>query len=309
MGLTRSRNAPLYRSRTPRVRSRKYLRRFKMYRRTAPSTRVKTRAICTPTTGIPLDNSGSQLQVTLLGAITNNNVNCAMGRMYAKILPAPTPPTTGYASQRTRMTNHVLYHGVKINRTFAIPYGERIPESSVQVNWALIQFRRNGYEDVTEALPSTNNIYKDFFRDHSASDTANDSLDFPAYSATGGSAVWNHEMNVLAMNPDNNYKIITHRRFILSDKGTTTGVGNGGPGKQRVQWNQCWMKNINFYYKLNKIMSFADNGSTEPEQPLCEIWWYNSICADGKPADVSISTTYYLNTFCKNTVYFSDSNT
>ena len=309
MGLTSRSRYASYRQRKPKLRSKRYLRRFKAYRRTLPASRSKTRAVSTPTTGVALDNSGSALAPTPLGAITNNNVNCAMGRIYLKLLPAPTIPASGLGNMRTRQSNFVLYHGIKINRTFALPYGERIPTSSVCVNWALVQFKRNAYEDVTEPLPSELNMYKDFFRDHASNNTGQDSIDFPAYTSTGTGADWNHEMNVLAMNPDNNYNIITHRRFILTDKGGTSGVNNGGPGKQRHQWNQCWMKNINFYYKLNKTLSFTNSTDVNPEQPIAEIWWYNSVCEDAKPADISISTTFYLNTFCKNVVYFSDEST
>lgn len=289
----------MYGQRPMRRYSRKRLRRYKMYRRTIKSVGIRTRQISTNTIGNPVNTSGSSTVVTLLDQHDNNNINCAMGQMYMKPIPNPLPPSS-IVNQRCRQTNHVNYHGIKLNRTFALPYGENLPTSSLCVNWALIQFVRGAFDDVT----TTQNIYAAFFRHTPANSTINDDESFDAYAS--GTTTWNGEMNILPMNPDNQYRIITHRRFILSDKGGTDRIGNNGAGPQRQQWQQCWMKNINYYYKLYKAQSFTGTANSRPENPICEIWWYNSVVEDGKPADVTITSNYYLNTFNKHTTYFSD---
>lgn len=294
-----------YRTRYPKRRSKKTMRRHKMYRRTVPSAGLRSRQVSTNTTGTAVNAVPTGGRCRLLDQVDDNNVNCQMGAIYMK--PVPNPATISAVSNtRARTSNHVNYHGIKINRTFALPYSEIIFNTSVVVNWAIIQFRRNGFENCQNAGGVPENLYTAFFRHTPKNSTVNDDEDFDDYTAA--SQVWSHEMNCLAMNPDNNYKIITHRRFILSDKSSSQGIGNGGPGPQKVQWNQCWMKNINFYYKMGKTLSFTENSSARPENPICEIWWYNSVVEDGKPADVTITSTYGMNTFNKNTTYFSDTN-
>lgn len=297
------RRAAVYRQRAMRTRPRRQMRRYKMYRRSVPSSGLRTRQITTDTTGAATNKAPTAGIAVSVNQYTENNLNCQMGAIYVKPLPAPSP-ISSVTNQRSRHTNHVNYHGYKINRTFALPYLEIRLAGSVQVNWALIQFRRNGYENCFNAGGVKESLYDAFFRHAPRGSAVNDDEDFDDY--TSASQTWSHEMNVCAMNPDNNYKIITHRRFILTDKNGTEGVGNGGPGKQRVQWAQCWMKNINFYYKLGKAFSFTDNSSPNPETPICEIWWYNTITDNDKPADVTLTSTYALNTFNKNTLYFSD---
>lgn len=305
---------PLSRPRAWRALPRKRMRKYKMYRRTVPSTRAKTKCINSGETGPPTSQSGSATSVTVFSGTTFNNVDCAMGRLYLKLIPTPTATdqtttgtTLGFANQRRRMTNHVRYHGIKIDRIFGLPYNEKQPRGPMMVHWCIIQFRRNAYEQITTALPSELNLQKDFFRNHDDSDEGNqkDSTDFPAYfSATS----WNHEMNVLPMNPDNNYRIITHRKFLLYPKDIPSGSGytNMGPCNQKMRWNACNMKALKLYYKYGKVLTFGGVKDDEPENPIAELWWYNSLFEDDKPADVGVSPSFYLNTFCKNATYFSD---
>lgn len=299
-----ARRSVSYRTRYPRKRSYKMMRRHKMYRRTVPNAGLRTRQVSTNITGASVNKVPTAGQCRTLDQADENNVNCQMGAIYVKPVVNPAPISTE-SNTRARSSNHVNYHGIKINRTFALPFNEIVFDGAIIVNWALIQFRRNGFENCQAAGGVPENLYTAFFRHCNKGSTVNDDEDFDDY--TFASQAWSHEMNCLAMNPDNNYKIITHRRFILTNKGAAGFVGNGGPGRQKVQWQQCWMKNINFYYKMGKTLSFASNSATRPENPICEIWWYNTMCEDHKAADVTVSSQYGLNTFNKNTVYFSDS--
>lgn len=304
------RSTATYRPRRVRWRGRKYYRKYKMYRRSVPSTRARTKAVNSGETGVSVNSSGSTTVVTVFPGNAFNHVNCAMGVMYLKLLPAPRfadQTTAGLnvasANQRRRNGNHVLYHGFKINRIFSLDRSGVQPSGPILVNYAIIQFQRNAYENVTATLPSAQNILKDFFRTHDDDEGTKDSKDFPGY---GASSPWNHEINVLPMNPDNPYKIITHRKFVLTGKGGANEVNNATQAGAKMMWNMPFIKSINNYYKLMKIQSFTDVDSVNPETPFAEIWWYNSLTEDAKPADTTVSSSFYLNTFCKNQLYFSD---
>lgn len=311
--------------RRPRRYKRRVLRRYKFHRRSAPGVKARTKCRMTPSTGVPVDRGASATNFDFTAGDAFMNFNCAMGRVYHKLLIEPRSadfnPTadssTTYAnsSQVKRDGNAIFLHGFKINRTFHIQLEGRIPKTNIMLNYAVIQWNHNAYTNATTAPaydPSQqgeprNNPLARFFRDHTQGGNAY--RDFTPYTATG---VWNHEMNVLSMNPDEQYRIITHRRIILqpptSVASGNVGISNGGNFESvKSRWKGCsYEYNMNHYFKVYKTMSYDDVDSVVMDQPFAEIWWYNATHSEGKPTNVTLTPGYYLQTFAKNSCYWSE---
>ena len=117
----------------------------------------------------------------------------------------------------------------------------------------------------------------------------------------GATDAWKGEFNYLPLNPDNKFKVLTHRRMVLIPR-------NDGNYMQRSKKGSAWMApnkwNIKRYYKVGKAMSIEDDDALEPQKNIYEIFWYNTENADRFPAN-PIQTSY-LDTQRRNVVYYSD---
>lgn len=287
---------------------RRTFRKRKMYKRTLPSTRQRTMAISSGLVKSPIEDkvngttsafqlapkdvrNGSNVIVT----DGDNYIAFRMGTIYFQSIPWPYNTLNfGEAFQtKKRAANHLNLHGFKIHRTFEYELTEELSPGPLVVNWAIIQARVD--VDPTElASALTNNT----FREHSS--LVNETYSMEQY---GSASTWKEEMNYLPLNPDNKFKILTHRRMVLiprSDGNYTQRLKKGAAWTAPHRWE------IKRYYKVGKTFSFEDTAAEAPQKNIYEIFWYNTQTGDRFPAN-PIQTSY-LDTKRRNVTYWSETN-
>jgi len=302
----RVRRGGVYRQR--RLVYRKSFRKRKMYRRTLPSTRQRSHCISSGLVRSPIEDklngtiSAFELAIRDTRSAANaiasdgdNYISFRMGTMYFQSIPWPYKPTDGENfSTKKRESNHLNLHGFKIHREFAYEKDEIDGVGPIVVNWAIIQGRVDiDTQELAAAL--TNNT----FREHSS--LINETYSFEQYTATGSGANWKGELNYLPLNPDNKFKILTHKRMVLQPK-------NFSNFAQRARKGEGWSApnrwEIKKYYKVGKTFSFEDNNAITPQKNIYEVFWYNTQTPDGFP--VNPISTSYLTTMRRNQTYYSD---
>lgn len=276
-GTTRRRASGYARPRMMRYRRRKVMRRYKMYRRTLKPPRQRSLCISTSlmgtSTGVPARTAS---QPIVWDRLNNNNVEITYGKLGIQAIPYPTKPDAASTSIRKRDTNHINLHGFKINRTF---YLENAAGGPMVVNWALLQFRKGSYEDMTG---SGVNLLNRFFRFHA--DTDDETISFPEFTEGPGAAIWSNEMNTCAINPDMEWTVLTHKRRVLRPY-SATHADWSHENKQSWRMGHEW--NISAYYKVGKPVSFYSTASDLPEQVIAEVFWYAPKNELHMPTDAS----------------------
>lgn len=287
---------------------RRSFRKRKMYRRTLPSTRQRTSAISSGLVQAPIEDklngttSAFELAVRDVRAANNtittdgdNYISFRMGTCYFQSIPWPyvsenAANSTAFDSKK-RNQNHINLHGFKIHRQFEYELEDDLSPGPLVVNWALIQARTD--VDTTElAQALTNNT----FREHSS--LKNETYSFEQYGVSSG---WKAEMNYLPMNPDNKFKILTHKRMIMHPR-------SGNNYTQRAKTKEAWTApnrwEIKRYYKVGKVVSFANDDDLTPQKGIYEVFWYNTENADRFPANPV--ATSFLCTQRRNITYWSE---
>lgn len=303
-----SRRKSLYVSRP--LRRTRALRRRKMYRRTLPSTRQRTRAIASGLVEAPVEDKvngtvsafelairdvrGSNNTVSVNG---DNYISFRMGTIYFQSVPWPYPSsvtTSNAFDSIKRNNNHINVHGIKIDRRFT--YRENGPSiGPIVVNWCLIQGRSDvSASEIASAL--TNNT----FREHSS--IVNETYSWEQYAVD---STWKDECNYLPLNPDNKYKVLTHRRMVLQPDGLERGNGSGVQ-RQMIKdaWNQPHRWEIKRWYKIGKTFSFEDDSSATPQKNIYEVFWYNT--QDARRFPVNPIGLSYVETIRRNVLYYSE---
>lgn len=281
------------------TRGRRYIRRFyrrakraKLYRRTAPSERKKSRCHQTDTVlsiellPIPVSITDAEL----LNSVLQNHVNAYIGCLYVKSLVYPAAPPSGTGDITNRRQNTVFISGWKIQRQFYwisnVGQGESQNEPVV-VNWALIQPKSKYISDLlntgTEANMTTI-LTSEFFTQQASNTT-----DYvPFLSNTTTICAWRHNKNNLAMNPNNNFNIITRKKKTL--------YPSQWPNHSRQQWT------INKWMPYKKWVEFETPSDILPHTPIYEIYWYEQLT----PKDYPTNTVEVLRTWNSHKVYFHD---
>lgn len=292
----------LYMGRRASYGRRRVLRRYKAHKRTLPSTRQRSHCIETynagATEGTPpfIGTTGLPLALNYL---TANQGQCLQRKIYIKAIPYPLPTvnTSGEeinaGNPRARDGNNILLNGFKIQRTFSLSTSAAGPWV---VNWALIQFKQNEFGDSTEL--GTDLLYNRFFR--SFVDRDDETTSFSEVGGQGAnlSNKWSLDHNINAINPDSNFRIITHKRRVLVPYNVTNFASQTNKGSWRAphEWN------INAYYKVKKIQSFNTNAATVPEQVICEIWWAQAK----EQIYMGSANEFHLTTYNKNRTYWAE---
>lgn len=133
-----------------------------------------------------------------------------------------------------------------------------------------------------------NEIATKFFR------TFDDSFDRVADFADNNSAsTYDSKLNYCKMNPDGNFNILTHRTKMLSTKF----------GIQGYDWKMSpFLWHIDTYMKLNKTFTYGNTDNAYPDNPLFEVYWYQTVTPTDYP--FGYSDYEYVGTFRQNTVFF-----
>jgi len=265
-----------------RSRGRRYIRRFykrarrggKLARRTLPSSRKASRVHGTDgvTTGIVLVSIPIDLlKPVILDSLQTNHHNMYQGVMYIKPFPYPSPLTGDALTARD--ASQVLVKGFKIRRQFYTTVRSLTPNffQPMVVNWCLMQPKNIA---TTEELQSDNTnrigriLTENFFTDYSGSASRTRAWQ----NNTTTQNVWRYERNHLPINSKNNWRVITHQRKVVHpfSAGSDTAFGRSISGVMS-QWS------FKKYMKLNKVVSFAANENTLPEQPIYEFYWYEQV--------------------------------
>lgn len=178
-----------------------------------------------------------------------------------------------------RLSQQIRLKGFKICRTFASNYANNDP---IIVHWALMQDKDN--DRPTDAI--ANSLKRQFFRVHN--DVQKKHLAF-----TDTNAFWSHHYNCAPINPDGDWKILTHLKFRIDPK------DKGVPSTN-------WIKTHERFYPVRKWAHFnnvdtqANLPSNIPDHPIYEVWWFSAMEPPGHNAGGSIRT--HANNIC----YFSN---
>lgn len=198
-----------------------------------------------------------------------------MGTLTANFLPGPIQGTSG-ETVRDRMTINVK--GYKICRWF-----EYIPSETdvgpIEIHWALLQWKDSLAVDTAILL-------NDFFRDNSSNLRTRD---FNTYVAN---SPWDIGKNCMPINPDQKVNVLMHKRKRIVPVGI---------GLNQVH-NSMWK--IDKYIKIGKHVRFDATSSTNFENAIFEVFWYNTVSPTGFP--LAPTAVNYVNTWRMNQCYWRE---
>lgn len=175
-----------------------------------------------------------------------------------------------------RLGTTVNLRGIRIWELF-----ENNSTFSVECHWALVQPK-----DPDVPLSNNDVLKNKFFRnadEELTPDRAINFVDGVAYAQT-------HRTNYI--NPDK-FHILHHRRWVLDPKmrqpdpnGPPPEAGDDYPLKQARHTKQ-----IDRYFRFNKIMNFNDGGDTVPNKPILILFWQLPIDAANFDVNLMRSVT------------------
>jgi len=201
-----------------------------------------------------------------------------MGRLYVQQFQYPELDATFKLRQRER--NTIFIKGFKVCRHFHCSQGQAtIGEGRIEVHWALLQSKSD-----CVTYPSglaTGDLTTKFFSSRDLVDKNH--TEFDSYNSVSG---WQMSLNCLPINPNSDWKVLTHRKKRITGAGTN---GFGG--------NYIW--HINKYFKVGKRFKFDEDTNTLPDRPIFEVFWYNFETPLNFPADptaINYVTTDHTNT-------------
>lgn len=203
-----------------------------------------------------------------------------MGTLFVQPIVQPSLVTSG-SELAGRTSESIFTKGFKICRQFNYTSiaGSAIDVGPIVVHWALLQY------DDTRTPPSAAAISTRFFR--SAQSATQRSVDFLSYNI---SSPWQMGMNCMAINPDEQVRVLTRRKKILYAE------PHGGTQISKSTWF------MNKYYTQKKLQRRITTTAANVEQPIVEVYWYNTLNDAQFPANPL--GTSYINTCSMNTLYF-----
>lgn len=216
------------------------------------------------------------------------NTTIGLGVLYLKRISMP-PPSNNPNRFNVRQGSAIYLKGIKFCRQFEFlrpsEAVDRVPP--VMVHWAVIQLK----DASTPILEQRSSIQSKFFRQ------ANEDQDREAPfidNAASGSR-WSAQMNCAPMNPDGEFNILTHQKWIMEQGSffpTDTGP-NVRPGN--------YIKQIDKYVPVHKKVDFQSSANEIPTHPLYECVWYQTLTPSYYPNN---SATEAIATWDWNTVYY-----
>ena len=206
-----------------------------------------------------------------------------MGALYFYDFPWPATDTLN-ADVTRRETNTIWLKGLKVRREFQYRFdkGDANEIGPIEVHWGLVQLKNEEPDaEITADLTT------DWFRDNSS--TVAKARNFGTYATTD---TWDQGMNVLAINPNKNVRVLTHKRRVIHPYHNATGMYT----YNRHVWT------IDKWYKVNKRMVFPNVTSNRPNQRLFEVFWFNTTTAKGFPVNNADGT--FVDSIHHHKVYF-----
>nr|WCR62209.1 MAG: capsid protein [Circoviridae sp.] len=247
-------------------------------------------ALATPKYGkrIKIPNPRSR-SLAFQGPHVNLSSYVKMGTLYVQNVSFPQSSSSA-ARINTKYGANLTVKGIRFARTFErLRFSETEEEipvcPPVIMHWAVVQLKEPKvfFQDWKEKIATG------FFR------TFDDSYDRIAnFVDNNATSTFDSTMNLCKMNPDGNFNILTHRRKMLTQK-----YGSAG-----LDWKMSpWLWHIDTYMKLNKTFTYSDTDQVYPDNPLFEVYWYQTVTPTEYP--IGKSDAEYVATFGQNTVYFS----
>lgn len=214
-------------------------------------------------------------------AVTGSPTGLNMGFLYSHVIPYPAL-SADPSTITQRQNNCIRVKGIKICRSFYYnaDYGTADQAiGPIQVNWALVQLKDRTAQ-ISESI-------QNFFRDHSSTNAR--AKAFIPYLANSS---WSLEYNCLPMNPNSNFNILTRWKRTIYPR------ASGGADLYKTHWK------IEKYFPIKKNQRFDASNSTNPQMPIYEIYWYNTVNDSQFPAD---PTAYiHVVTNHSNTIYYHE---
>lgn len=205
-------------------------------------------------------------------------VNMTIETLYRDLVIAPSQPSSAN-EYNVRDKAVVYYKGFHICRMFV----NNNASVWLEVHYAIVQWRKDAYD------PSNVNLKEDFFRDTSA--VAGGNKRTSDFEDVVGTRLFDFKYSCLKMNPNKKYRIITHKRFILSPRQTTSG-------------DRKYARKIDMYLPVKKRMNFATRDAIQPDAPFEEIYWYTARSAVDWDTIANPGGFAQVETYNVNRVYF-----
>lgn len=276
-------------SRTIQRAYRSYKGRKRLARRMVKAPRVKS---------LGTQDPAPQASPGALGQDNNKALN--MGTLGWRSLPYPAWSSTNTINTRQGLT--IWMSGVKICRQFYVPYNatEELLQP-VEVHWGLIQLKQSMEKSGIDASTLGSLIKQDFFR--SRESNSRKAKDFVDYTGSGGAKPdWDMTFNCCPMNPDGAFKVLAHKRKVLTPSFSTAIARQPA---RRSYWK------IEYYQKIGQRAVWdetATSGNDQyPENPIFEVFWYNTITPDNFPTEPAGALAQeWLRTQSYNILYWKD---
>lgn len=278
-------------------------RRAKLYRRTAPQSRKKSRVHGTaavPTgfvlTSVPVDIPG----VVLFDSITDPHVNCYLGVLYMR--PFPYPSAISGDALTARDANQIYVSGFKLRRQFYTTITSVNPNLNfpLVINYCIVQPKSIGVRNGIQANLTANFnevLTGRFFTDYSGSTDK----DAPWDGNTTTLTAWRQRKVNCSLNSNNNFNIISHVRKVIHP--IQAGGDNTAAGKGLNSYNCHWT--FKKWMRYKKIITFTDAGDTLPDLPLYEMYWTEQLTPYLYPAGTSAPPTH-VSTWCNHEIYYKN---
>lgn len=208
-------------------------------------------------------------------AVTLTDVN--MGTLTMDMCRMPDMSSSNFYNAREGA--NVYIRGIKVCRYFENTETNR----AYEVHHCLIQFKGGTTPEVSAIKP-------EFFRSHAASnDRVQAFTDYPVV----GTATWDMHMNCNQLNPNKEISILWHKRRWLMPKELNT------TGNMRHVWK------LDKYVPIKKRFSFPYQSVNYPNQPIFELYWYNTITPSDFPGS-NQGAVVDVKTMGQTTTYFKD---
>jgi len=211
------------------------------------------------------------------------------GVLYNDQLVAPTFNSNNVGDTDT-MTMHVK--GYKICRHFYMANRSLATTTDVgpaEIHWALIQWKCPISSASVDSLLPLKFFRANYYNDKKAEVFGKIGSPSDAYATPGDP--WEMKLNCLAMNPNNGYNILQHRKKTLFPN-------INGDFKRQDMWK------IEYYQKIDRIMELEEKGNARFKYPIHEVWWYNAPSATYHSAN-TVNTNNIVKTNVHNTCYFN----
>lgn len=202
----------------------------------------------------------------------------------------PFPKTNAYSDRLTaKKEQHAFIKGIRFVRTFEFIRPNETEEAveacpPIIMHWAVIQLK----EPNVPVENWTAEIKKKFFR--SFDDDFDRCEDF---EDNGPNTTWNSTHNWLKMNPDGNFNILTHRKRRMYQK-------SGIQGLDYKTHPYLW--HIDTWMRINKTFTYTNTDQAYPDNPLFEVYWYNTVTPTDYP--FGVTNFAFVGTIRQHTVYF-----